>query len=291
MKFGLSIPQIEAFGDVKRLADLAEVAEGAGWDGFFVWDHILFDDLWHPMVDPWVALAAIAMRTKTIRLGPMVTPLARRRPWKVAREAVSIDQLSNGRLILGVGLGGSILWDFGTFGEDRDPKVRASKLDEGLDILLGLWSGELFSYQGEYFQLQELRFLPKPIQSPRIPIWVGGSWPRNGPLRRAAKYEGYFPIGINAPLSPEDWVAAKKKIRSHRIGDGPFDFVQYGVTPGDDLKKATTIVAPYQEVGVTWWMEGISPYDLGFGRGVDWTPEIVEKLERRVRQGPPDLRK
>ena len=289
MKFGLSVPQFEAFGDVKRLADLADEAEGAGWDGFFVWDHILFDDLWHPIVDPWIALAAIAMRTKTIRLGPMVTPLARRRPWKVAREAVSIDQLSNGRFIMGVGLGAPDLWEFGFFGEDMDPKVRAGKLDEGLDILLGLWSGELFSYQGEYYQLEQLRFLPTPMQLPRIPIWVGGTWPRKGPLQRAAKFEGYFPVDVRSLLSPDDWIDVTASINTYRKQDGPYDFVQYGVTPGDDLAKAAALVAPYQEVGVTWWVEGISPYDLGFDWGDPWTPEIVEKLERRVRQGPPDL--
>ena len=156
MKFGLSVPPFEALADVKHLADLANTAEDAGWDGFFVWDHILFDDLWRPIIDPWIALAAIAMRTKTIRMGPMITPLARRRPWKVAREAISIDQLSNGRLILGVGLGTPEQWEFGFFGEETDAKVRARKLDEGLEILTGLLSGDLFSYQGEYYKLEEI---------------------------------------------------------------------------------------------------------------------------------------
>lgn len=289
MKFGLSLPQFEAFGDVNRLVELAEIAEDAGWDGFFVWDHILFDDLWHPIVDPWIALAAIAARTKTIKLGPMVTPLARRRPWKVAREAVSLDQLSNGRLIMGVGLGAPDLWEFGFFGEEQDAKVRAAKLDEGLDILVGLMSGELFSYQGEHYQIEEMRFLPKPLQSPRIPIWVGGTWPYKGPLQRAARYDGYFPIVIDEKLSPDDWISAQARINSLRKDDTPFDFVQYGVTPGDDLEKAAALVAPYQEVGVTWWMEGISPYDLGYGWGDDWTPEVVDKLEKRIEQGPPDL--
>ena len=156
MKFGLSIPQFEHFADVRRLADLASDAERAGWDGFFVWDHILFDNLWRPMVDPWIALAAIAMRTNSIRIGPMITPLARRRPWKVAREAISLDQLSNGRVILGVGLGAPELWEFGFFGEQTDAKIRARKLDEGLAILEGLLGGELFSFQGEFYQLERL---------------------------------------------------------------------------------------------------------------------------------------
>ena len=120
MKFGVSLPQFEAFADIRRLADLAQEAEEVGWDGFFVWDHILFDDLWRPVVDPWIALAAIAMQTKTIRLGPMITPVARRRPWKLAREAISIDQVSNGRLIIGIGLGTPEKWEFGFFGEETD---------------------------------------------------------------------------------------------------------------------------------------------------------------------------
>jgi alkanesulfonate monooxygenase SsuD/methylene tetrahydromethanopterin reductase-like flavin-dependent oxidoreductase (luciferase family) len=287
MKFGLSIPQFEHFADVRRLADLAREAENAGWDGFFVWDHILFDNLWRPMVDPWIALAAIAMRTNTIRIGPMITPLARRRPWKVAREAISLDQLSNGRVILGVGLGAPELWEFGFFGEQTDAKVRARKLDEGLAILEGLLGGELFSFQGEFYQLEQMRFLPKPVQSARIPIWVGGTWPNKKPIRRAAKFDGYFPDAVLSPVAPDDWNDISAMIETHREKEGPFDLVQYGVTPGDDPAKAAARVAPYQEVGVTWWMEGISPYDYGFKREDKWTPEIVEVLVSRIRQGPP----
>jgi alkanesulfonate monooxygenase SsuD/methylene tetrahydromethanopterin reductase-like flavin-dependent oxidoreductase (luciferase family) len=287
MKFGLSIPQFEHFADVRRLADLASDAERAGWDGFFVWDHILFDNLWRPMVDPWIALAAIAMRTNSIRIGPMITPLARRRPWKVAREAISLDQLSNGRVILGVGLGAPELWEFGFFGEQTDAKIRARKLDEGLAILEGLLGGELFSFQGEFYQLEQMRFLPKPVQSPRIPIWVGGTWPNKKPIRRAANFDGYFPDAVLSPVAPDDWNDISAMIETHRVKEGPFDLVQYGITPGDDPAKAAAHVAPYQEVGVTWWMEGISPYDYGFGREDKWTPEIVDVLESRIHQGPP----
>jgi alkanesulfonate monooxygenase SsuD/methylene tetrahydromethanopterin reductase-like flavin-dependent oxidoreductase (luciferase family) len=142
MKYGLSVPQFDAFGDIHRLVDLAQEAEEVGWDGFF-------------MVDPWVAMAAMAVQTKKIKLGPMVTPLARRRPWKLAREAVSIDHLSNGRLIMGVGLGAPEQWEFGFFGEETDAKTRAGKLDESLEIFQGLLSGELFSFQGEFYKLEE----------------------------------------------------------------------------------------------------------------------------------------
>lgn len=290
MKFGLSLPQFEAFADIRRLADLAQEAEEVGWDGFFVWDHILFDDLWRPVVDPWIALAAIAVQTKTIKLGPMITPIARRRPWKLAREAISIDQVSDGRLIMGVGLGEPALWEFGFFGEETDAKLRARKLDEGLEIFQGLLSGEPFSYQGDFYNLEEMRFLPKPVQKPGVPIWVGGVWPNKRPIYRAAKYDGYFPDAVVTPLTPDDWTVARDIIAEYRVEDGNFDLVQYGVTQGNDPSAGAEIVAPYQEAGATWWIEGISPFDYGFGLRDAWTAEIVEKLELRIRQGPPVLR-
>ncbi len=287
MQFGLSMPQLEDFADIRRLADLAQEAERAGWDGFFIWDHILFDDLERRVIDPWVALAAIAVATKNIQIGPMVTPVARRRPWKLAREALSIDHLSNGRLILGVGLGAPAEWEFGSFGEVTDPKVRAKKMDEGLEIFRGLLSGEPFRYEGEFYQLQEMRFLPKPVRSPHIPIWVGGTWPNKKPLQRAVKYDGYFPDVLQHPMTADDWLSVAEFVESQR-GDGAvFDFVQYGVTPGDDLEAASAVLTPFQEVGVTWWIEGISPFDYGFDWSDPWTSEIVEKLVLRIRQGPP----
>ncbi len=154
MKHGISIPNFGTFADIYRLTELAREAEDNGWDGFFLWDHLNEPQPGSrtppvPMLDPWVALAAIAAATKRIRIGTMVTPVARRRPWKLARETVSIDHLSGGRLILGVGLGGMPEEEHARFGEDADDRVRARRLDEGLDILAGLWSGEPFSYQGE----------------------------------------------------------------------------------------------------------------------------------------------
>lgn len=289
MKFGLSIPQFEAFGDVRRLAELAVTAEKAGWDGFFIWDHMLFDDLWHPVVDPWIALAAIAMSTEQIIIGPMITPLARRRPWKVARESVTLDHLSKGRLVLGVGLGSPGNWEFGFFGEETEAKIRAQKLDEGLEILLGLWSGEPFSYQGQHYQLQQMRFLPKPIQQPRIPIWVGGTWPNKAPFRRAARYDGVFPITETSHPSIVEWKELKEFIEDRRQEEEPYDYVHYGVTPGDDKDKAVAITRPFQEIGITWWMEDISPYGYGYGWSDAWDADIVEQLQLRIEQGPPNL--
>jgi alkanesulfonate monooxygenase SsuD/methylene tetrahydromethanopterin reductase-like flavin-dependent oxidoreductase (luciferase family) len=140
MHFGIRIPAFADCSDVRVLADLAHEAEAAGWDGFFIWDAMFFDPTFHPIADPWVSLAAVALSTERIRIGTMVTPIAGRRPWKLARETVSVDRLSDGRLILGVGLGDPAQWDFGFFDEETDPMIRAHRLDEGLDILTGLYS-------------------------------------------------------------------------------------------------------------------------------------------------------
>ena len=166
MRFCISIPNFGEYADVRRLAELAKEAEENGWDGCFLWDHI---NGWtqEPMVDPWVALAVMAAATSRIRLGTMVTPLARRRPWKLARETVTLDHLSGGRLILGVGLGFPPEEEFTRLGEDADDRARARKLDEGLAVLTGLWSGEPFSFQGDEFEIDEATFLPRPLQQPR----------------------------------------------------------------------------------------------------------------------------
>jgi alkanesulfonate monooxygenase SsuD/methylene tetrahydromethanopterin reductase-like flavin-dependent oxidoreductase (luciferase family) len=170
MKYGLDIPTAGEYADPHTLADLAAEAEEAGWDGFFLWD-VLFAQghMDTPVVDPWIALAAIATRTQRIRIGAFMTPLPRRRPWQVARQTVTLDHLSNGRLIFGAALGYQAL-DFTVFGEEFDLKHRAEKLDEGLAVLQGLWSGEVFRFQGTYYQVENARFLPKPLQTPRIPV-------------------------------------------------------------------------------------------------------------------------
>lgn len=291
MKFAVNLPNFEAFGDARLLAELAQETEAAGWDAFFIWDHILFDDLWRPLVDPWVALTAVALHTTTIQLGTMLTPIPRRRPWQLARQTASLDRLSNGRLILGVGLGDPVEWEYGFFGEETDAPIRAQKLDEGLDIITGLWSGDYFSYQGQHYQLAEMRFVPTPVQTSRIPIWVGGYWPRKRPFRRAARYDGICPGRVDGPLTPDDWHDILTYIQQHRQTEAPFQAIQGGVTPGDDPVKATSIVAPFAQAGVTWWVEDISPY---FGRGLlpwhgQWTAGITHRLRQRIQQGPPKL--
>lgn len=181
MLFGLDVSNYGKYADPRTLAGLAREAEESGWDGFFIFDHILSTDFSAPLFDPWIALAAIAMNTERLRIGPMVTPAPRRRPWKLARETISLDHLSNGRLILGVGLDGPPDREFDTFDESGDARVRAGLLNEGLDVLAGMWTGEPFAYDGEHYRVKEQVFLPTPVQSPRIPVWVSAKWRNRGP--------------------------------------------------------------------------------------------------------------
>lgn len=289
MRFGITLPAFADFSDPRTLADLAREAEAAGWDGFFIWDHIFFDPTFHPVADTWVALAAVALATERLRIGTMITPLARRRPWKLARETVSVDRLSNGRLILGVGLGDPAQWDFGFFDEETDPKQRARRLDEGLEVLTGLWNGQPFSYQGEEYKIKEVTFRPTPVQSPRIPIWVGGWWPNKPPLRRAARWDGVCPGKWGGTITPEEWRELLAYIQNNRTGTGPFDAVHSGATPGDDLARAAEQVRPYAEAGVTWWVEPVDPWRFGWSWEVPWAPEATDLMRERVRQGPPRL--
>ncbi len=282
MKYGIYAPCFGDYGDARTVAELAREGEEAGWDGFFIWDHILFSmGARTAVVDPWVALAAAAMNTERIRLGPLITPLARRRPWKVAREAVSLDHLSGGRLTLGVGLGEPPQADFEPFGEDPENRVRAEKLDAGLDILAGLMSGEPFSYSGQHHRIAEVTFLPKPVQRPRIPIWVAGTWPNKPPFRRAARWDGAFPIkigpsGFPEPLSADDIRSVIGYVRARRARDDPFDVAVWGITPGDDRSAAADIVGPRAEAGATWWLESMNPQ-----------PGLLEEMRERIREGPP----
>ena len=289
MRFGISVPAFADFSDPRVLAELAHDAEGAGWDGFFIWDAVFFDPTFHPMADPWVALAAVAMNTQRLRIGTLVTPLARRRPWKLARETVSVDRISDGRLILGVGLGDPVQWDFGFFGDETDPKIRARKLDEGLDILTGLWRGEPFSYQGDQYNVEEVTFRPTPVQSPRIPVWVGGWWPNKPPLRRAARWDGVCPAKWGGTITPDEWRELLAYIQKHRTATTPFDAVHSGATPGDGLNKAAELVQTYAETGVTWWIEPVDPWRFGWSFEVPWDPAATVLMRERIRQGPPRL--
>lgn len=275
MQYGLTLPTSV---DARTLAELAYEAEEVGWDGVFYWD-VIFGN------DPWVTLAAVAMRTERIRVGTMLTPVSRRRPWKLAGETVTLDHLSNGRLILPVGLGAPDT-GFDKVGEETDRKVRAKMLDEGLDVLTGLWSGQPFSYSGEHYHIQDVTFSPTPLQSPRIPIWVVGAWPRMKSMRRVLRYDGVLPMKMNddgsfAEMTPADIQAMKTFIDEQRSLTSPFDIVMEGETPGDDHEKAAAIVGPLAQAGVTWWLEAVwaSPQTRGG----------LEGMRTRIKQGPPRI--
>lgn len=277
MHYGVTTPNWGDYGDPRLLAELACEAEAAGWEGFFIWDHIKWPAQ-DPTADPWVALAAMAMRTERIRLGTLVTALPRRRPWKLARETLTLDQLSGGRLILGVGSGYFLNEEFAAFGEETDPKIRATKLDEGLEVLTGLWSGEPFSYDGTQYQVKNVCFTPPPVQRPRIPIWVAGTWPLKAPFRRAARWDGVVPIGrdFEKPLTPAEIRDIAAYIKEHRASQEPFEVAGGGQTPGRDAAEDAAIVAPYAEAGLTWWLEYRGP----------WLSSLAEVRER-IRKGPP----
>ncbi len=260
MRFGLLVQMTGVLGYPQPLARLARAAEAAGWDGFFIWDVFGGDSTApSPVVDPWIALAAIAATTERIRFGPMVTPLPRRRPWKLAREAASLDHRSGGRLILGVSIG-TPPEEFARFGEEVDPKGRAEMLDEGLEVLTGLWSGAPFAFHGRHYHIDEATLLPRPVQQPRIPIWVGGTWPRTPSFRRAARWDGVVPGSLHGNLTLDEIRAMVSFIHSQRPSGVPIDVMVGGDAPFDTPERARAILAEYAAAGVTWWMEGIGEW-------------------------------
>lgn len=288
MRYGVYVPNFGPYGDARVLAELAHEAEEAGWDGFFLWDQVSKTTLTPTvdlMVDPWVALTAIALHTQTIRLGTLVTPLPRRRPWMVARETVSLDHLSEGRLIFGVGSGGGF-FDFEALGEISTSKALAALLDEGLEVLTGLWSGEPYHHEGPAYHIKEAQFLPRPHQSPRIPIWVAGMWPAKAPLRRAARFDGVIPIGRDLPLTamltPEEMGEIIRYVASQPAYTPSFEVIHSGISVGTDAVYDREMVAAYQRVGVTWWVEKILPERWG-----NWTNWPLEAMRERIRLGPP----
>ena len=227
MKRGVFLAPFDELARPKLLMELASKMEELGWDGLFLWDHVRYRAPTREVLDPWVTLSAIATVTERLRIGPMVTPVSRRRPQKLARETVTLDHLSSGRLTLGVGLGGDNNGELGPFGEETDPKARARLLDDGLEKLAGYWAGE---------------FEPVPVQQPRIPVWVAGRWPNRRPLRRAVRWDGFFPIDLPEPDALGELAAEVAGLRED--SDAPFDVVAE-VDPGVDP-------APWASAGATW---------------------------------------
>lgn len=274
MKFGVTFPYIDA----PIIAELAEEAEAAGWDGIFVWDSI-----WG--IDAWVTLTAVAMRTKRATLGVLLTPLSRRKPWEVASQTATLDRVSNGRLVFPVGLGAPET-GWASFGEETDRKIRAERMDEGLDILTGLWKGQPFNYSGTHYQIKETSFVvpPPPLQQPRIPIWVVGAWPSEKSMQRVVKYDGLLPMkmgdkGASPVFTPDDIRVMQAYVAERRTLTTPFDIVIEGETPGDQPEQAISQVQKWAESGATWWQEDIwaSVYEK----------DGIEGMRRRIKQGPP----
>lgn len=252
MQFGLSFPNFGPYAEPGNIVSLAVAAESAGWDGFFIWDHLVIAD-GIPVADPWVLLGAVGQATRSMRVGPMVTAMPRHRPWVVARQSVTVDRLTGGRMILGVGIGYPPEPEFGTFGDPTDARVRADMLDEGLSIVAGVWSGEPFEFDGEHYTVRLNRFGPGPIQQPRIPIWVAGMLPNRRPFRRAARYDGVFPIRADMrDLTPEEVATVADYVRQHRHDDELFDIVVGGSIEAD--------FDAFKRAGATWYLVGPSPH-------------------------------
>ena len=260
MRSGLWFPLFEELAEPASAARLAAEAEEAGWDGVFVWDHLRWREPIRNVADPWMSLAAIASATEKVMLGPMVTALTRRRPAKVARETATLDRLSSGRLILGVGLGADrFAGEFSKTGEQLSDRLRGEMLDESLEILTAAWSGEPVNHRGKHYLVDDVQFLPRPAQQPRIPVWVAAYVGKMKPLHRAARYDGFFPVGIESVDQFAQAVATVRDLRGDNAG--PFD-IAVELSPGSD-------VAPYAEAGATWWMTALEPgVSLGEVRGV-----------------------
>ncbi len=267
MKYGLELAAAGPTGDPRSLAAYAALAEDAGWDGLFLEDYVVHWAEGAPTFDPWVSLAAMACATSRIRLGTTVTALPRRRPWIVARHLVTLDHLSGGRVVFSVGIGNDDDVDVAGFGEAATARERAAMLDEGLAIMAGMWSGEPFGFDGAYYRIAERMFLPGPLQQPRIPIWIGGSSNRKGPVRRAARWDGMIPVPTNLPgggtahLTPDQVAALRDAIAGQRREGEPFDIVLGGREREADWEEERAHIDAVEAVGATWWTEWLPPAD------------------------------
>ena len=272
MKYAAALP----YGSARSAANLAQIAEGSGWDGIFLGDAIWLED-------PMVCLAAAAMITTRIRLGTMVVPVPLRRPWKLASESIALDHLSNGRLTLGLGAGATWMGWHAFPDEMTDTRVRTEMLDETIDILDLLYQRKPFDYNGKHYHLKltlldEAYYPPKPVQQPRIPIWVPGIWPRMKSMRRLLKCDGLFPQKMKSngefeEVTPDDLRQMKSYIDANRALTTPFDYVAEGKTGDLDPRQVKDMHAEWAEAGATWWVEGL------------WEAS-QEQASARLRKGP-----
>ena len=263
MRYGICLANIGSYSDPRVPVRLAQAADAGDWDGVFIWDHLAF--AWGPpAADPWTVLAAIAVSTERVRVGTAVTPVARRRPHVLAHQVATLDNLSGGRVTFGAGLGGSTS-EFGKFGEPTDAKVRAAMLDEGLELLRRLWSGEEVTHRGEHYTVEGVTLAPTPVQE-HVPVWIGGNRPAS--LRRAARWDGWLadsadPTGMT--LSPDDIARSVAVI-------GRSDDYEVAVLGQSDRGDP----AAYAQAGATWWLE-----NLHDRRG------SIDEVLALVQQGPP----
>jgi alkanesulfonate monooxygenase SsuD/methylene tetrahydromethanopterin reductase-like flavin-dependent oxidoreductase (luciferase family) len=287
VRYSVSVPNFGEFAAPEVFAEVARRAEEAGWDALLVWDHVVGekDQRWQ-IADPWILLTAAALATSRIRLGTAITPVARRRPSKLAREVATLDRLTRGRMVLGAGLGEPVAAEYGSFGDTTDTRVLAERLDEGLHALELLWSGEPVTYRGNQITIDDVVFLPTPVQRPRVPIWVGGFWPNRAPMRRAARWDGAIPAmaGMESARPPEvsevrELVLFLRGCRAENgLADRPFDIVIGGMSPGGAAGR--DLAGPLAGLGITWWDERMP-----------WGDDLerAEPILRRIEQGPPRI--
>lgn len=287
MRCSNNVPNLGDFADPRVVGEVARLAEEAGWDGLFIWDHLIgYNRDWvSEFAATNILLTTAALATSRIRLGTQVTPVPRRRPQQLAREIATLDRLSGGRMVLGVGLGNPIENEYGRFGEPIDPKTLAGMLDEGLEAIVLLWSGELVTIHGTHVTVDDVVMRPTPVQRPRVPIWVGGGWPAKGPARRAARWDGSV-LNAGNPWGqpPEIDVIAQMHAYFHARraeagrADEPFELVVGGSTAGLGA-KAQHILGPLADAGATWW-------DECFPMG---TLDKFDVVRARIEEGPPTL--
>jgi alkanesulfonate monooxygenase SsuD/methylene tetrahydromethanopterin reductase-like flavin-dependent oxidoreductase (luciferase family) len=271
VRFGITMPAFSEWSDPRTVMAIASDAEAAGWDGFFLWDHVTWNPAWGgtpPMADPWMCLAAAATVTSRLTLGPIVTPLPRRRPQIVARELVTLDHLSGGRALLGVGLGDD--FEYEAFGEQlRD---RGPRLDEALVVLTGLLSGESVDFEGAHCVVHSPPALPRPVNG-SIPIWIGGHWPNHAPFLRARRFDGVVPRKAGQERGEVFTVEDLEALRALVDRESDFDYVMSGLTETPD---DTDSIRTWEAAGATWWLEAIYPFG-----------GAANRMRDRVRAGPP----
>ncbi|MEU6378815.1 LLM class flavin-dependent oxidoreductase [Streptomyces sp. NPDC046909] len=287
MRFSVNIPNFGDFADVRNVTKVAVAAEQVGWDGLFVWDHVLHRrHQGRPFADPWMLLTAAALATTRIRLGTLLTPVPRYRPQQLARQVATLDHMSGGRAVFAAGLGGPIEDEYLSFGDTAEPHVLAERLDEGLDLLGRYWSGEPVNHHGGHYEVRDVTLLPATVQRPRPPVWIGGFWPRRRPMRRAAQWDGAVPLFETARHGVVPDAADVRElvayVSKHRTADAahPYEFVLGGATPLDPA-KAKDVIGPLHDAGATWWDE----------RQIQTGPDLdrLTPVLRRVEAGPPTL--